>query len=130
MRRAAGVDPTLYFSASALADVVAAFKHAGVALPHLWIAKWDGSSAIPAGAVAKQYKNTPGYDISSVAAHWPGVDTTPPPPGHVTTYKVVSGDNLSEIALHHGISLAVLERANPQIKDPDLIFPGDVLHIP
>lgn len=135
MRRRAGFDPTVYCSASVLADVVAAFRHADVDQPHYWIAKWDNNPSIPAGAVAKQYENTPGYDISSVAAHWPGVDPAPAPPkpappAHTTTYKVVEGDTLSGIAVHHKVSLAALEHANPQIKNPDLIFPGQVLHIP
>jgi nucleoid-associated protein YgaU len=129
MRRHAGVDPTVYCSASVLAEVVAAFRHAGVAQPHYWIAKWDGSSVIPPGAVAKQFHNYPAYDISSVAAHWPGVDPTVPP-GHVHTYTVKPDDNLTTIALHHGVTLAALEHANPQIKNPNLIFPGQVLHIP
>jgi spore coat assembly protein SafA len=47
-----------------------------------------------------------------------------------TTYIVQSGDTLSGIAQKFGISLSDLERANPQIHKPDLIFPGEVVHIP
>lgn len=45
-------------------------------------------------------------------------------------YVVVAGDTLSEIALRHGVSLAALLAANPQITNPDLIFPGQQINIP
>lgn len=76
-RRAAGADPTVYCQASSLATVRAAFQSAKVAEPHYWIAKYDGDDTIPAGAVAKQWLNQPGYDRSSVADYWPGVDAPP-----------------------------------------------------
>ncbi|MBI4618392.1 MAG: LysM peptidoglycan-binding domain-containing protein [Planctomycetes bacterium] len=50
----------------------------------------------------------------------------PEPRRHV----VVSGDTLSAIAGAHGVSLAELIAANPQIKNPNLIRPGDVIVIP
>lgn len=76
MRRKAAVDPSIYCSQSAWAGVRAAFAAARVAAPHYWIAHYDGDRAIPAGAVAKQYRGNvaPGYDLSSVADYWPGVD--------------------------------------------------------
>jgi hypothetical protein len=88
MRRAAGVDPSIYCGAAAWPDVKAAFTNAGVAQPHYWIAHYDGVVSIPAGAVAKQYDDPPHtgghYDLSIVADHWPGVDpATPPPPPEV-----------------------------------------------
>jgi spore coat assembly protein SafA len=45
-------------------------------------------------------------------------------------YTVQSGDTLSEIAERFGVSLTALEAANPQIKNPDLIFPGQVVLVP
>lgn len=81
-RRAAGADPTVYCSASSLTVVRAAFKLLNVPEPHYWIAKYDGDPSIPGGAVAKQWLNTAGYDRSSVADYWPGVD---PPPAAATT---------------------------------------------
>ena len=45
-------------------------------------------------------------------------------------YTVQTGDTLSEIAERFGVSLNNLEAADPQIKNPDLIFPGQVIHIP
>lgn len=75
MRRAAGVDPSVYCNSSTWPEVRAAFSAAGVAAPHYWIAHYDGNPAIPNGAVAKQYQNTTGWDLSSVADYWPGIDT-------------------------------------------------------
>jgi hypothetical protein len=81
MRRKAGVDPTVYCSQSMYPSVVSAFSAAGVALPHFWIAHYDGQAALPDGMVAKQYTDNPAsgghYDLSVVADYWPGVDTTP-----------------------------------------------------
>lgn len=79
-RRAAGADPTMYTNASSWATGRAAFKAAGVAQPHWWIADYDGDPTIPAGAVAKQYASNDSYDTSSVADYWPGVDPAPKPP--------------------------------------------------
>jgi len=45
-------------------------------------------------------------------------------------YTVVSGDNLTKIAKAHGVALADLIAANKQIKNPDRIYPGDVISIP
>jgi hypothetical protein len=76
-RRAAGVDPTVYMNASTWPAVIAAFKADGVTEPHYWVAHYDGIATIPAGAIAKQYRNSvaPGYDLSIVADYWPGVDS-------------------------------------------------------
>jgi spore coat assembly protein SafA len=46
------------------------------------------------------------------------------------TYVVQSGDTLSGIAERFGVSLSDLEEANPQITDPNVIFPGQVINIP
>jgi LysM repeat protein len=50
-----------------------------------------------------------------------------PPPG---SYVVQPGDTLTAIAELFSVTLAALEAANPQITNPDLIFPGQVIHIP
>ena len=50
------------------------------------------------------------------------------PPG--LTYVVQQGDTLSGIAERFGVSLQALEAANPQIPDPNRIFPGQVIHVP
>lgn len=46
------------------------------------------------------------------------------------SYTVQSGDCLWNIAKAHGVSLSALEAANPQIANPDLIYPGQHITIP
>ncbi len=53
----------------------------------------------------------------------------PEKPQPAGTYTVRSGDTLSGIAKTVGVSLETLLRWNPQIKDPSLIYPGQVLRI-
>jgi tyrosinase len=45
-------------------------------------------------------------------------------------YIVRSGDTFGAIAARFGVTLASLEAANPQIADPNRIFPGQVITIP
>lgn len=45
-------------------------------------------------------------------------------------YTVKSGDTMFMIAKHFGITLQSLINANPQISDPNLIFPGQIICIP
>lgn len=45
-------------------------------------------------------------------------------------YRVRSGDTLTAIAEAHGVSLAQLERANPDVHHPDLIRTGQAIRIP
>lgn len=47
-----------------------------------------------------------------------------------SAYTVKSGDTLSEIAAEHNVSLHVLIERNPQIKDPNLIFPNQEIEVP
>ncbi|MFH1810760.1 MAG: LysM peptidoglycan-binding domain-containing protein [Pseudomonadota bacterium] len=46
------------------------------------------------------------------------------------THVVKKGDNLSKIALQNNVPLKDLIQANPQIKDPNKIFPGQQIQIP
>ena len=46
------------------------------------------------------------------------------------TYTVVKGDSLWKISRRYEIGLSEIIDANPQIKDPSLIFPGDRVNIP
>lgn len=77
-RRAAGAIPTVYCNQATLGQVINAFNHRRVSAPLIWIAHYDGLSAIPYGMVAKQFRNTAAWDESSVVDHWPGVDYEPP----------------------------------------------------
>lgn len=59
-----------------------------------------------------------------------GDSFTPSKPAGGGSYTVKSGDSLSKIASSHGVSLSALERANPQIKNPNVISVGQRIHIP
>lgn len=47
-----------------------------------------------------------------------------------STYTVVKGDTLWKISLRYNLKLDDLINANPQFKNPDLIYPGDTVYIP
>ena len=80
LRRAAGVDPTVYCNRANVDAVRSAFLAANMPLPHLWLAAYDGLNGVPDGYVAKQYADQamipgqPHYDLSAVLDFWPGVD--------------------------------------------------------
>lgn len=46
------------------------------------------------------------------------------------THTVVSGDSLWKIATKYQVGLSEIKNANPQIKNYDLIYPGQVINIP
>lgn len=46
------------------------------------------------------------------------------------SYLVQRGDTLYDIAKRHGIALSELIAANPQIVNPDLIYPDQSIHLP
>lgn len=56
------------------------------------------------------------------------VQSTPAP--NYKVYVVVPGDTLSGIADRFGTSLSVIENANPQITNPNDIFPGQLINVP
>lgn len=47
-----------------------------------------------------------------------------------TTHMVVSGDTMWKIAVKNEIGVSEIIDANPQIENPHLIYPGQVLNIP
>jgi hypothetical protein len=49
--------------------------------------------------------------------------------GPADTVTVQSGETLTEIAQAHGESLADIEKDNPQITDPNVIHPGEVIQL-
>lgn len=44
-------------------------------------------------------------------------------------YKVVAGDTLAKIAKKHGMTLDDIMQLNPQIQDPNKIFPGQSINV-
>lgn len=47
-----------------------------------------------------------------------------------TAHTVVRGDSMWKIAVKYQVGLSEIKTANPQIVNPDLIYPGQVLTIP
>jgi uncharacterized YkwD family protein/spore coat assembly protein SafA len=45
-------------------------------------------------------------------------------------YTVVSGDSMWKIAVKYEVGLSEIKNANPQIANPELIYPGQILNIP
>ena len=52
------------------------------------------------------------------------------PASAAVAHKVVSGDSKWKIAVKYQVGLSEIIHSNPQIKNPELIYPGDVLTIP
>ena len=46
------------------------------------------------------------------------------------TYKVVAGDTMWDISKKYKVDIEQLKAANPQIKNINLIYPGDIINIP
>lgn len=78
-----------------------------------------------AGRSFTKWLKIPGLEYVSSPKPAPTPEPTP-----AKTYKVKKGDTLSKIAKTHGVSLRKLINANPQITNPDLIHPGDIITIP
>jgi len=55
-----------------------------------------------------------------------GRETSPSGRTHTVDY----GDTLSSVAKQYGVDLKGLLAANPQVRNPDVVYPGDTLQIP
>lgn len=48
----------------------------------------------------------------------------------VTTHTVQPGDSMWKIAVKYQAGLSEIKEANPHIKNPEMIYPGDIITIP
>lgn len=101
---------------------------AGSPLIEHW-AGWDiwqytskGHAAGIGGAIDLDYARAGVFGV-------PAPKPAPAPAPRTKRYTVVSGDTLGAIATRFHLSLAQLEKLNPQIKDPNRIQPGQVLTV-
>ena len=51
-------------------------------------------------------------------------------PAFAATHTVAAGDTMWKLAVKYQVGTSEIIAANPQIKNPNLIYPGDVLTIP
>lgn len=72
----------------------------------------------------------PGLEYITSPCFPPAEPPAPAPEPEPKTYKVKKGDTLTKIAKAHKVTLKKLIAANPQIKNPDLIHPGEIINIP
>lgn len=83
---------------------------------------------VPGATPSETPAPSPTPDTSSGPT--PSPDATPSSsPGVARTYRVRSGDTLSEIAARYGTTVKVLQALNG-ISDPSVIRPGQVLRLP
>ena len=52
------------------------------------------------------------------------------PVSAAVSHTVVRGDTMWRLAVKYEVGLSEIRSANPQISDPDLIYPGQILSIP
>lgn len=134
--RGAQQEPTVYCNVATWPAVISACHNAGVAVPHFWVAAWDGVQNLPSitvdgvtyTAIAKQYADPAhgsggDWDSSIVADIWPGVDQgadmTPEEHGWLeavfgslyVTASTPYGETLFDSAKNHGEQLATLNTA-------------------
>ena len=79
------------------------------------------------------------WDAIKTIPDWPkeivaDIQAVGPAPAQQTTYTVKPGDTLSKIAKQHlgdaNAYMSIFEANRDQLKDPDMIHPGQVLKIP
>ena len=69
-------------------------------------------------------------DVVKVEPEPPKPPKPPKKPPKAKKYTVKKGDTMYKIAKKFGVTLDELIAANPHVKDPDVIHPGDQLNIP
>jgi LysM repeat protein len=89
------------------------------------IAQTHGLSLAQLLALNPQFQANPNLIYPNQVVHLGGAAPVAPQP----THTVVSGDNLYNIAQANGESLAQLEAKNPQIPNPNVIYPGQVINL-
>ncbi|TCP54399.1 spore coat assembly protein SafA [Tumebacillus sp. BK434] len=87
-----------------------------------------GTDVVPPGMgpVAEEPER-PGPDMAPIGG--PSYPSVPKWDG-LWKYVVKQGDSMFKIAKQVGVTLDQLKAANPQVSNPDLIYPGQVLNIP
>lgn len=95
--------------------------------PHGIFVKYSSSHDSEAQSVVSLMNQLASHSGGQPSTPSPSPSPAPQPSG--STYVVKSGDTLWAIANAHGISLARLIQLNPQITNPNVIYPGQVVHV-
>ncbi len=66
----------------------------------------------------------------SIQAPYGATIPPPPPPKPKPVYLVERGDTLHSIAAHCHVTVEALQQANPQIRNPDVLYPGQSIELP
>ncbi|MEO7199051.1 MAG: LysM peptidoglycan-binding domain-containing protein, partial [Dokdonella sp.] len=92
----------------------------------------NGDGRITAGEATSKVRDRISGDLGSAPAPAPkpGGITPAPQPSAGGNHTVKSGETMSGIAQKHGVSLGALVAANPQVRNPNVIHPGQTLHLP
>ncbi len=86
-------------------------------------------SPSPAGTPSLSPAGTPAASSAALPTAYAGLDPCPDRP-NCYVYRVRSGDTMTSIARHFGITPQALRAANPEISDPNLLHVGDILRVP
>lgn len=97
--------------------------------PHGVFVKYSSSHDSEAQSVVGLMNELHNHLDGQYAPQPPAQPAAPAPEPSGSDYIVKSGDTLWAIANAHGLSLARLLQLNPQIKNPNLIFPGQAVHV-
>jgi nucleoid-associated protein YgaU len=106
----------------------------GPQLPPSGLVNLDPDYAPGAVTLDLDYPSYPGYPCPPHQAmggmhHHHCPPPCPPPTPEPTTYVVKKGDSVYKIAKKFGTTMQAIILAN-NLRNPDLIFPGQVLYIP
>lgn len=102
-----------------------------------YVVQWGdtlgGIAAFCGTTVAAIYAVNPGisgYLYAGQVLVVPAGDYYYPQSGYTNTYTVQRGDSFSIIAKRYGVSINALWAANPNIRDINRIYPGQVIYVP
>lgn len=124
------------YSKDQLADPASGFlssqfrKVEPIAAPTQPPASTPAAPATPTPVATPPASTTPKAATPAPTAAPTAQPTEQTPAQQPTPYKIAAGDNLTKIAQKYGVGIQDILAANPQIKDPNMIYAGQTLNIP
>ena len=102
----------------------------GVAILVVFLFAWPFLSGSGSKAPVATHTPSASASISSSPTTSAAPTPTPGPSGAYIEYPVQSGDTLYSIGLHYNVTQEAILALNPQITDPAVIHPGDIIKVP